>query len=83
LLPCSDELAEQSLLLRELLVAMNRDVNGGNGGVKLALPHGKKFHFFISHAQATGGDQANLLANNLEKRGVFVAMQVLVIWPAE
>ena len=29
-------------------------------------------HFFISHAQSTGGDQANLIATNLEKRGAKV-----------
>jgi hypothetical protein len=42
------------------------------GAEHLQLPAGKKHHFFISHCQATGGDQANLLANNLEKRGCQV-----------
>ena len=36
------------------------------------LPADKKYHFFISHSQATGGDQANLLATNLEKKGLKI-----------
>ena len=36
------------------------------------LPAGKEYHFFISHSQATGGDQANLLATNLEKKGLKI-----------
>lgn len=36
------------------------------------LPPGKEWHFFISHSQATGGDQANLITNNLEKRGLKI-----------
>ena len=36
------------------------------------LPAEKEYHFFISHSQATGGDQANLLATNLEKKGLKI-----------
>ena len=38
----------------------------------LPLPPGAQYHFFISHSQATGGDQANLLATNLEKKGLKI-----------
>ena len=33
------------------------------------LPEGCKFHFFLSHYQATGGDQVDSLCAQLEKRG--------------
>jgi hypothetical protein len=36
------------------------------------LPADKKYHFFISHSQATGGDQANLITSQLEKRGLKI-----------
>ena len=35
----------------------------------LALARGKRWHFFVSHAQASGGDQANLICTNLEIKG--------------
>ena len=45
---------------------------GANGEHEHYLPPGKEWHFFISHSQATGGDQANLITNNLEKRGLKI-----------
>ena len=38
----------------------------------LALARGKRWHFFVSHAQASGGDQANLICTNLEIKGCSV-----------
>eukprot|EP00935_MAST-01C_sp_MAST-1C-sp1_P002035 g2035.t1 len=37
--------------------------------VAAALPEGTKFHFFLSHSQSTGADQANSLYLELERMG--------------
>ena len=44
----------------------------GQSSLLYPLPSEKKYHFFISHSQATGGDQANLITNHLEKRGLKI-----------
>lgn len=36
------------------------------------LPKGKKYHFFVCHHQGSGGDQANILFNGLERMGFKV-----------
>eukprot|EP00935_MAST-01C_sp_MAST-1C-sp1_P002801 g2801.t1 len=41
----------------------------GGSGVKVRLPIGARNHFFISHSQATGGDQANTLYLEFERLG--------------
>ena len=44
----------------------------GQSSLLHPLPPDKNCHFFISHSQATGGDQANLITNHLEKRGLKI-----------
>ena len=44
----------------------------GQSSLLHPLPPDKNYHFFISHSQATGGDQANLITNHLEKRGLKI-----------
>ena len=55
-------------------IANKLDINLGNGQSSslYPLPPDKKYHFFVSHSQATGGDQANLITNHLEKRGLKI-----------
>ena len=36
----------------------------------MALPEGATKHFFLSHSQATGGDQSNALYLELERMGL-------------
>ena len=38
--------------------------------VDVALPEGATKHFFLSHSQATGGDQSNALYLELERMGL-------------
>ena len=60
------EMEEQTRLLTLLL--KNAEIpytQKADIGCKYPLPEGKKYHFFISHSQATGGDQANLLCTNV------------------
>lgn len=44
----------------------------GQSASRYPLPPDKEYHFFVSHSQATGGDQANLITNHLEKRGLKI-----------
>eukprot|EP01047_Picozoa_sp_COSAG01_P055480 COSAG01_NODE_6182_length_3805_cov_3.174852_2_plen_113_part_00 len=39
---------------------------------KLQLPNGKKYHFFICHHQGSGGNQARILYDQLQARGIKV-----------
>ena len=41
-----------------------------NAVVDVALPEGATKHFFLSHSQATGGDQSNALYLELERMGL-------------
>ena len=53
------------------VLAPSPEAAAANNG-SYPLPAGKKYHFFISHSQVTGGDVANLLSNNLTRRGCKV-----------
>eukprot|EP01048_Picozoa_sp_COSAG05_P028388 COSAG05_NODE_8777_length_672_cov_1.333333_2_plen_136_part_00 len=53
------------------LLAPSPEAAAASNG-RYPLPAGKKYHFFISHSQVTGGDVANLLSNNLTRRGCKV-----------
>ena len=65
-------LQEQQRAIRLMAKGMQICLDTDGGGESLPLFAGKEFHFFISHAQATGGDQANLLSTNLQGRGCKV-----------
>ena len=47
---------------------------GGGGGAPKPVPlrRGKKYHFFICHHQGSGGDQANMLCQDLKSWGFKV-----------
>ena len=67
----SRAMAEMQRMLRHVATGMQINLDGDDEQA-FPLPEGKDFHFFISHCQATGGDQANLLCTNLETLGVKV-----------
>ncbi len=63
-----DQVAEQTRIISRIATHLNIDTSSD----VLPLPPGAQYHFFISHSQSTGGDQANVIASNLEKRGAKV-----------
>ena len=65
---------ETDQLLRAMAVHFHIPLPQAGQGYdgRYQLPDGKRWHFFISHCQATGGDQAALLCTNLEARGAEV-----------
>lgn len=67
------EMEEQTRLLTLLAQKAGIDTEMAETDCRYPLPEGKKYHFFISHSQATGGDQANLLCTNVSE-GVSVQL---------
>ncbi len=61
------EMEEQTRLLTLLARKAGIDTETTDTDGRYPLPEGKKYHFFISHSQATGGDQANLLCTNVSE----------------
>ena len=61
-------LSEHTRVLHRIAAHLNIDMSCDS----LPLPTGKEYHFFIPHAQSTGGDQAAMITANLEKRGAKV-----------
>ena len=47
--------------------------------VDVALPEGATKHFFLSHSQATGGDQSNALYLELERMGLKCWVRLLLL----
>ena len=66
----NEMLLEQQRVLRMLAKSSGVPVDSEDGSIPLLA--GKQYHFFISHCQATGQDQAHLLCTNLKARGAKV-----------